>query len=97
MKLLFDENLSPRLVSDLSDIFPGSVHVRHVELARTDDVAIWEYARDHDLAIVSKDADFHHLSCVPDPSPKVIRIRRDNCSTTDIAALPRSNRTGFLP
>ena len=96
MKLLFDENLSPRLVAGLSDIFPDSVHVRDVGLARVNDVAIWDYARDHDLTIVSKDADFHHLSFVHGPPPKVIWIRRGNCSTTDIAALLRSNRIGIL-
>ena len=96
MKLLFDENLSPRLVAGLSDIFPGSVHVRDVGLARANDVAIWDYARNHNLTIVSKDADFHHLSFVHGPPPKVIWVRRGNCSTTDIAALLRSNRIGIL-
>ena len=33
MKLLFDENVSPRLASALSDEFPGSVHVRDAEAA----------------------------------------------------------------
>ncbi|MDJ1179844.1 DUF5615 family PIN-like protein [Roseofilum sp. BLCC_M91] len=28
MKLLFDENLSPKLPNRLSDIFPNSLHVR---------------------------------------------------------------------
>ncbi|WP_420615120.1 DUF5615 family PIN-like protein [Candidatus Palauibacter sp.] len=28
MKVLFDENVSPRLVAALSDVFPESVHVR---------------------------------------------------------------------
>ncbi|WP_445304686.1 DUF5615 family PIN-like protein [Microcoleus sp. Pol7_A1] len=27
MKLLFDENLSPKLPNSLSDIFPNSLHV----------------------------------------------------------------------
>lgn len=54
------------------------------------------YVRDRDLTIVSKDADFHHLSFVQGPLPKVIWIRRGNCSTTDIAALLQSNRIGIL-
>jgi predicted nuclease of predicted toxin-antitoxin system len=33
MKLLFDENLSHRLVAQLGAEFPGSVHVRDVGLA----------------------------------------------------------------
>ena len=32
MKLLLDHNLSPRLVSILRDLYPGSVHVREVQL-----------------------------------------------------------------
>ncbi|BAY74351.1 hypothetical protein NIES25_07640 [Nostoc linckia NIES-25] len=34
MKLLSDENLSPKLSTRLSDIFPGSLHVRDVFLLR---------------------------------------------------------------
>ena len=96
MKFLFDENVSPRLVAGLSDVFPGSVHVRDVGLARATDAAIWGDARDHDLAIVSKDSDFHQVSFVRGPPPKVIWIRRGNCTTADMEALLRSNRTGIL-
>jgi predicted nuclease of predicted toxin-antitoxin system len=28
MKLLFDQNLSPKLVNRLADLFPGSCHVQ---------------------------------------------------------------------
>lgn len=37
MKLLFDENLSPKLPSRLSDIFPNSLHVRDVDMKATTD------------------------------------------------------------
>ncbi|MDE0103895.1 MAG: DUF5615 family PIN-like protein [Bryobacterales bacterium] len=40
MRLLFDQNLSPRLVGDLADVFPWSAHVREVVLARATDHAI---------------------------------------------------------
>ena len=86
MKFLFDENLSPRLVAGLSDVFPASVHVRDVGLARATDAAIWRYARGHDLAIVSKDSDFHQVSFLRGAPPKVIWIRRGNCTTADIEA-----------
>ena len=59
MKLLFDQNLSPRLPNQLEDIFPGSVHVREVGLIKVTDTLIWEYARQHELILISKDADFH--------------------------------------
>jgi hypothetical protein len=37
MKLLFDENLSPKLPSRLSDLFPDSLHVRDVGMKATID------------------------------------------------------------
>ena len=34
MKLLLDENLSPRLVESLSDLYPGSEHVENAGFGR---------------------------------------------------------------
>ena len=96
MRLLFDENVSPRLVAGLSDVFPESVHVRAAGLSRATDAEIWDYARDHGLTIVSKDSDFHQASFLKGSPPKVIWIRRGNCTTTDIEELLRSNLTHIL-
>jgi predicted nuclease of predicted toxin-antitoxin system len=46
MKLLFDENLSPKLPNRLSDIFPNSLHVRDVAMKATIDLIVWDYAKD---------------------------------------------------
>ena len=62
MKLLFDENLSSKLPNRLSDLFPDSLHVRDVEMKATIDPIVWDYAKDNNLMIVSKDADMHDLS-----------------------------------
>ena len=65
MKLLFDENLLPKLVRLLSDLFPDSVHVRAVGLKAADDPIVWNYAKDNALTICSKDSDMHQRSfCV---------------------------------
>jgi len=56
MKLLFDENLSPKLVRLLDDLFPESVHVRDVGLNAADDLVVWKYAQDNSLIICSKDS-----------------------------------------
>ena len=89
MKLLFDQNLSHRLVPALADIFPDSNHVRSVGLGRADDDAVWQYATAEGFAIVSKDSDFHQLSFVRGHPPKVVWIRRGNCSTDEIESLLR--------
>jgi predicted nuclease of predicted toxin-antitoxin system len=91
VNLLFDQNLSHRLVRSLADIFPSSDHVRNVELGRADDDGVWEYAAAQGLMIVSKDSDFHQLSFVRSHPPKVVWIRRGNCSTSEIESLLRQH------
>lgn len=90
MKLLFDQNLSPRLVEALQDLYPGSVHVREVGLANASDESVWTYAAQQGLTIISKDTDFHQRSFLSGHPPKVIWIRRGNCSTTEIEAILRA-------
>lgn len=96
MRLLFDQNLSPRLVQELADCYPGSLHVRDIGLQSSTDEAVWEYAAGHGLTIVSKDADFHQRSLLFGPPPKVVWIRRGNCSTNDIQALLRARRADLM-
>jgi predicted nuclease of predicted toxin-antitoxin system len=84
VKLLLDQNLSPRLVRTLEAAYPGSTHVRLVGLRDADDAVVWEFARDHDFIIVSKDSDFHQRSFLFGFPPKVIWIRLGNCPTTEI-------------
>ena len=84
MKLLFDENLSPKLPNRLSDLFPDSLHVRDVGMKATVDPIVWDFAKDNDLMIVSKDADMHDLSLVLGNPPKVVWLRLGNCSTRQV-------------
>jgi len=91
VRLLFDQNLSPELVSLLGELYPGSRHVREVDLQRAMDQEIWAYAVAHGYAIVSKDQDFAERALVESPPPKVIWIRLGNCSTTDVEQLFREN------
>ena len=96
MKLLFDQNLSPRLVALLSSTFPDSIHVREVGLSQAHDDTVWSYAKNHELVIVSKDADFHQRSFVLGFPPKVVWIRRGNCYTAEIAILLEAHQSDLL-
>lgn len=84
MKLLFDQNLAPRLVRQLEDIFPDSTHISRVGLERALDREVWRYARDNNFTIVTKDADFGELSVVLGYPPKVVWLRLGNCTTQQI-------------
>ena len=91
MKLLFDQNLSPRLVEALDDLFPKSAHVQSVGLDRSLDTPLWDFARDNDFAIVTKDVDFSDRSALLGHPPKVVWIRLGNCTTNDIEAALRNH------
>ncbi|MDA0265164.1 MAG: DUF5615 family PIN-like protein [Chloroflexi bacterium] len=96
MRLLFDQNLSPLLIGLLSDLFPGSIHVRDVGLQTSGDTAIWDYAIREQVAIISKDSDFRQRSFLLGSPPKVVWIRRGNCSTNDVEAIIRAHHGDLL-
>jgi predicted nuclease of predicted toxin-antitoxin system len=83
-RLLFDENLSPRLPTALSDAFPGSTHVRVVGLKGASDQTIWEFALKAGFTIVTKDDDFKSLSLLRGAPPKVVWLLVGNMSTAEI-------------
>ena len=90
MKLLFDENLSPRLVGTLSDFYPQSAHVDRVGLGGASDTEVWKYAKLHGFTLVSKDSDFHERSVLTGCPPKVVWIRRGNCTNRQIELILRN-------
>lgn len=89
MKLLFDQNLSPRLVHLLIDLYPASSHVSFNALDQANDRDVWEFARDGGYLVVSKDTDFNDLVLLRGFPPKVIWLRIGNCSTNRIVDLLR--------
>ncbi len=91
MKLLLDQNLSPRLVGRLGDLYPGSTHVSQHGLGDADDLEIWTFAQKAGYLIVSKDIDFSELGSVRGFPPKVIWIRRGNCTTAEIEGILRQH------
>ena len=58
--------------------YPGSSQVALLGLERASDTAIWAYARQHDLIIVTKDSDFADLSALYGQPPKVILLKTGN-------------------
>jgi len=91
MKLLFDHNLSPALVRWLAPEFPGSTHVADEGLDKATDDEIWKFAKDHDLAIVTKDADYSDLSTVRGFPPKVVWLQIGNCTNRQVETLLRTH------
>lgn len=92
VKLLFDQNLSPKLIKRLADLYQNSDHLDSLGLGTADDAAVWEYARRNDFVVVTKDADFADLSVLRGFPPKIVWIRSGNCSTDDIEKILRRHR-----
>jgi len=84
VKLLFDQNLSHKLVARMADLFPDSAHVRDFHLEESEDEVVWDLAAAQGFVIVSKDDDFTRLSFLRGAPPKVIQIALGNCSTGQI-------------
>jgi predicted nuclease of predicted toxin-antitoxin system len=91
MRLLFDQNLSFKLVHLLSDLYPNSIHVRDVRLVDAEDFVVWKYAEEHGLIIVSKDSDFHQMSLLYGQPPKTVWSRVGNAPTSIIVTLLREH------
>ena len=78
MKLLLDQNLSFRLLEKLEPVYPGSTQVRLINLDQADDPVIWQFAKDNDFIIVTKDSDFHEFSLLYGHPPKIIWLKCGN-------------------
>jgi predicted nuclease of predicted toxin-antitoxin system len=89
VKLLFDQNLSWKLVRLLADVYDGCAHVRDLGMAESLDTAIWSFAAEHGFAVVTKDSDFLQRSLRLGFPPKVVWLRLGNCSVQASAELLR--------
>jgi len=89
VKLLFDQNLSFKLVGKLDDIYPDSLHVGEAGLASADDIDVWNYAVENGFVVVSKDDDFRQMSMLRGAPPKVIWLQVGNCTTAEVSELLR--------
>lgn len=73
-KFLIDVNLPYMFSLWNSDEF---VHQKDINDAWTDE-QIWDYARERNLTIVTKDSDFSHRIIFSTPPPRIIHIRFGN-------------------
>ena len=89
MKLLLDANISWRLIAILKEHFGECVHADDIpELGfPAKDAKIWQYAKDNEYTIITRDNDFNDLISIRGFPPKIIWMRIGNCSrkyTADI-------------
>jgi len=93
--LLFDENISYRVVKNILHLFPGSEAAKRLKLVAKEDLLIWEKARSDGYTIVTYDDDYAILSQLRGWPPKVILIRTGNLTNSDVVAMLESNFTAI--
>ncbi len=92
MKLLLDQNLSRRMLKQLLPYYPDSSQAALLNMDKSDDAQVWEYAKNNDFVIVTKDSDFHDFSLVKGEPPKVIWVKCGNKPKQYIVDLLISHR-----
>ncbi len=70
---------TPTLLRRLADLYPNFDQLNLLGLGTADHKLLWEHARDNDLVLITKDADFADLSVIHGFPPKVVWRRTGNC------------------
>ncbi|MBK7129341.1 MAG: DUF5615 family PIN-like protein [Crocinitomicaceae bacterium] len=91
MKLLFDQNISPKIIKQLEIDFPDSKQVRHVGLEDASDSIIFVYAKNNNFSIVTFDSDYVDLNIVRGIPPKIIWLKTGNLTTRSISEILKKN------
>lgn len=93
MRLLLDNNLSPRLKPLLEAAGHDVAHVRDLDLAAAPDSEVLKQARDENRVLISADTDFGTLLArIGDAAPSVVLLRRtEGRRATKIAELLTAN------
>lgn len=86
MKLLLDQNISFRVVKQISKTFPLARQVRELQLENFTDRKIWEFAKEQNYTIVTFDADFYDFVTLYGHPPKVIWLRLGNTTNQNLSS-----------
>jgi predicted nuclease of predicted toxin-antitoxin system len=90
LRILLDQNLSPRLIRKLADLLPGLESVYTHGLMGASDPFIFDWARKAGFsALLSADRDFVRIADEQGPPPKVIQIERCDFPSDTIEQLIR--------
>jgi predicted nuclease of predicted toxin-antitoxin system len=85
VKLLFDQNISFRILSKIRELYPNAHQVRELQLENKSDIEIWNFAKSQQFNIETFDADFFEIANLKGHLPKIIWLRFGNTTTTNIA------------
>jgi predicted nuclease of predicted toxin-antitoxin system len=85
VKLLFDQNISFRILPLIQSKYPEAAQVKGLNLVSKTDIEIWQFAKINGYTIVTFDSDFKDLATLFGHPPKIIWLRLGNSSTKNLA------------
>lgn len=78
MRFLIDAQLPPALARLLTDRGHTAEHVYDIGLGGAADRVLWDYALEHNAALVTKDEDFYDMLTLSVTSPVIVWVRVGN-------------------
>lgn len=96
MSLLFDQNISFRIVQKVQTLFPNSKQVRELGLEGMSDDKILKFAKQNNFTIVTFDSDFFEISNLKGHPPKIIWLRTGNTTTNNIIEILQHKRETII-
>ena len=96
MKLLFDQNISYRIMRLLPNDFVDCHHLSALGLTNRTDADIYRFAKQNGFTIVTFDADFFDMSLLFGSPPKIVWLRTGNLTTSQIADCIIANKSNIL-
>ncbi len=82
---MFIDNNLPRSIKEC--FISTCVHASDLGFERMDDISIWNYCKENQLCILTKDQDFEDLSNFFGHPPKVVKLTCGNIKTSDLKSL----------
>lgn len=92
MRVLFDQNISHRVVDRIKQWMPQAKHIKEMALQGASDRQIWNFAKTQEYHIITFDADFYDMVTLYGHPPKVIWLRLGNTSTQNLIECLLKNR-----
>lgn len=84
MKILFDQNISFRIINKINHLYPEAKQVRELGLENSTDIEIWNFANLNGFTIITFDSDFFDISNIKGYPPKIIWFKTGNCTTNNV-------------
>ena len=89
--ILFDENISYRVVKRVLHLFPGSRPANRMNVIGKEDPFLWQTAKANGFSIITFDDDYENLSQWKGWPPKVILLRPGNLTNQEITSMLERN------